>query len=294
MQEVLADITVQTVLESLVVLGLAYAAASVGAYLLEYYADRFGKWRINIKMAAPILKMAVYGAALYYIVIQALELGPGQFVAVAGLIGIGIGFGLRDAFASVFGGLILALERPYRVGDTISLEGEYGEVTDIGIRSTKMVTPLGNTVVVPNKVLIEEAISNSNAGEIEMMTAIDLYIDPGSDFDLAMRILRDAVITSRYVYISEGHPVTVFLNDFPFYRRLRARAYVSDMRYEFIFKSEITVRAWREFARNGIEPPRADVVNIGRKPWPGDAGTQERQELNSGSSGSKFGAKDDI
>ncbi len=263
MQEVLADITVQTVLQSLVVLGLAYAAANVGAYLLEYYADRFGKWRINIKMAAPILKMVIYSAALYYIFIQALELGPGQFVAVASLIGVGIGFGLRDAFASVFGGLILALERPYHVGDTISLEGEYGEVTDIGLRSTKMVTPLGNTVVVPNKVLIEEAVSNSSAGEIEMMTTIDLYIDPRSDFDLAMRLLRDAVITSRYVHISENHPLTVFLNDFPFYRRLRARAYVSDMRYEFIFKSEITVRAWKEFEKHGIEPPRAGLVNLG-------------------------------
>jgi hypothetical protein len=107
-----------------------------------------------------------------------------------------------------------------------------------------------------------------------MLVVIDLFIDPASDFDRAMRILKEAVITSKYVYMAKDRPVHIFLNDFPFYRRVRAKAYVYDLRHEFDFRSDVTVRAWRGFLSKGIEPPRADLVNIGGKPWPPPHGEQ--------------------
>jgi small-conductance mechanosensitive channel len=224
-------------------------------------------------MATPILKIVIFAVAIYYILMSTLSLSPTQFVAVAGLIGAGIGFGLRDVFASYFGGLIIALERPYNVGDAITLRGRYGEVKDIGLRSTTLVTPTGNTVTAPNNAIIEDLVSSSNAGDIEMLVVIDLFIDPAADFDLAMKILKEAVVTSKYVYITKDRPLFIFLNDFPFYRRVRAKAYVYDLRHEFDFRSDVTVRAWREYLKNGIGPPRADIVNIAGKPWPAQQGS---------------------
>ncbi len=54
-----------------------------------------------------------------------------------------------------------------------------------------------------------------------------------------MKILREAVVTSRFVYISPSRPVTILLNDYPFYKGLKARAYVNDLRDEFVFRSDI-------------------------------------------------------
>ncbi len=110
-------------------------------------------------------------------------------------------------FASYVGGLIVAIERPYNVGDTVTLRNRYGEVKDIGLRATKIVTPTGNTVTVPNNTIVRDLVSSSNAGNIEMLVVIDLFIDASADFDLAIENPRKRRSSpSRYVYVTQDHP----------------------------------------------------------------------------------------
>jgi len=104
-------------------------------------------------------------------------------------------------------------------------------------------------------------VASANAGSPEMMIVIDLFIDPDSNAELAMRILKEAVATSKYVYISKKRPFTVILEDYPFYRRLRAKAYVYDLRYEFEFKSEVTRRTWKEFSKKRITAPKVNAMS---------------------------------
>jgi small-conductance mechanosensitive channel len=278
LEKFISSVTVFNILNALLILALAYVAAMLASILINWIGERMGLKRMPVKMAAPMVRVVIYAVAIYYILISSLSLTPTQFVAVAGLIGAGIGFGLQDVFGSYMGGLIAAFERPFSVGDAVTLKGHYGEVKDIGLRATKLITPTGNTITVPNSTIIKDLVSSSNAGNIEMLVIIDLFIDPASDFDLAMRILKEAVITSKYFYVTEDRPMFIFLNDFPFYRRVRAKAYVYDLRYEFDFRSDVTVRAWREYLGKGIEPPRADVLNMAGKPWPPAADAGEGYE----------------
>jgi hypothetical protein len=88
-----------------------------------------------------------------------------------------------------------------------------------------------------------------------MMIVIDLFIHPDSDADKAVKILKEALVTSKYVIISKKYPYTVLIEDFPFYKRIRAKGYVSDLRAEFEFKSEVTRRALAEFYRSMIHLP---------------------------------------
>jgi small-conductance mechanosensitive channel len=98
-------------------------------------------------------------------------------------------------------------------------------------------------------------VTSGNAGDLAMMIVIDLYLHPDSDSEKAMKILKEALITSKYVIISKKYPYTVLLEDFPFYKRVRAKGYVNDLRLEFEFRSEVTRRAWAEFRKAGIRPP---------------------------------------
>lgn len=268
LEKFISSVTIYNILNALFILAIAYIAAAAASILINWIGEHMGLKRIPVKMVVPLARVVIYAIAIYYILISSLSLTPTQFVAVAGLVGAGIGFGLQDMFASYVGGLVLATERPYNIGDTITLKGRYGEVMDIGLRATKVITPTGNVVTVPNNTVIRDLVSSSNAGNVEMMIVIDLFIDPSSDFDIAMRILKEAVISSKYVYIQHDRPVHIFLNDFPFYRRVRAKAYVYDLRHEFDFRSDVTVRAWREYMKKDIRPPRADVLELAGKPWP--------------------------
>lgn len=105
-------------------------------------------------------------------------------------------------------------------------------------------------------------MANATAGVQEMMVVIDLFIDSRSDAPKAMEILREAVVTSRYVYISDGHQVSILLKDFSFYRRVRAKAYVRDLRSEFDFESDVTTRAWEAFTAAGIKPPKVQMLDL--------------------------------
>jgi small-conductance mechanosensitive channel len=250
-----------TILSSILIILLAYLLTRIITYILIRFSERVGEHRITVKMVVPLLKFAIYGIALYYILGFVISLSSSQVIAFSGLLGAAIGFGLKDLFADVIGGLIIIFEKPYQIGDKVKIGEYYGEVSDIGIRSTRLITPDDNLVSVPNYLIFTQAVASANAGSPEMMVVIDLFIDPDSDAELAMRILKEAVVTSKYVYISKKRPFTVLLEDYPFYRRIRAKAYVYDLRYEFEFKSEVTRRTWKEFSKKGITAPQVNVMS---------------------------------
>ncbi len=251
----LKDLDLGTALFIVYVIVIAYVLVRVATALLKRLADRPGERRLSVTMLIPLVKIVVYIAVIILILQAVIEPSLSQVVAFAGLLGAGLGFGLKDVFADIVGGIVISFERPYQIGDKISIRGNYGEVVDIGLRSTRIITPDDSSVSIPNFVIFSEATSSSNAGKAEMMVVVDVYIDHRSDAAAAMAILKDAVRTSKYVFISPSRPYTVLLEDFPFYKRVRAKAYVSDLRYEFEFSSEVTRRAWTEMKRQGIAPP---------------------------------------
>ena len=249
------------IINALLILALAYVAARITVFLLTALSERVYEHRITIKMTIPIAKFVIYGFALYHIAGSVFQLSAVQLVAFWGIAGAAIGFGLKDRVAEVVGGIVIVLDKPYQVGDMVRIEDYYGEVRDIGIRATRLVTPDDSLVTVSNQKALISILADANAGSQEMMVVIDLFIDSRSDASRAMEILREATVTSRYVYISEKRPVTILLRDFPFYRRVRAKAYVYDLRQEFQFESDVTRRAWEAFVAEGIEPPKAGVLN---------------------------------
>ncbi|MDG6256231.1 MAG: mechanosensitive ion channel [Methanomicrobiaceae archaeon] len=254
------EIDVGTILYIGAVLVIAYLAARMLSWVLMRLSERAGVYRISVTMAIPLLKIAIYTTALYLFVTAIIEPSLSQLTVFAGFFGAALGFGLKDVFADIIGGLVITFERPYQIGDKIAIKEHYGEVIDIGLRSTRIRTPFDSVVTIPNFIIFDQSVSSANAGKTEMMVVIDLFIDPESNAELAMDILKDAVVTSKYVYITEHRPYTILLDDFPFYKRVRAKAYVNDLRYEFEFLSEVTRRAWMAYAREGIRPPQVQRI----------------------------------
>jgi small-conductance mechanosensitive channel len=256
----LQEIDIALILRAILIILLAYLLARAITYLLTLISERAAEYRITVKMVIPLLKFTIYGFALYYVLRAVLNLSSTQLVAFSGLLGAAIGFGLKDLFADIIGGLFLVFEKPYQIGDKVKIGGYYGEVSDIGIRATRLVTPDDSLVSVPNYLMFSQAVASANAGNPEMMVVIDLFIDAESEAEIALEILQEAVITSKYVYISKKRPFTLLLEDYPFYRRVRAKAYVHDLRYEFEFKSEVTRRAWQELTKRGVKAPKVPVL----------------------------------
>jgi small-conductance mechanosensitive channel len=244
-----------TIFGAIAVLFVAYLGAKLLSSGLSLVAERSSSRRITIKMFVPIVKLLVYAIALYVIFVPVLDLGAAQLLAVSGLIGAAIGFGLQDLVSGIFGGLVLITERPYQVGDKVTIDGQYGEVGDIGLRSTAIQTPGDSTVVVQNDQLFQSSIVNANSGNPEMLVTVDLAIASEAETEEAMQIVEEALITSQYVYIDADHRPRVRVADEITHQRIRGRAYVADHRDERAFASDVTRRARAAFERLGIEMP---------------------------------------
>jgi small-conductance mechanosensitive channel len=261
--EYIPAIDVGTILFIAEIIIIAYVLVFVLTFLLRKVSEQVGPYRIIVKTLIPLLKFLIYLIAIYFIIVAVISPSLTEAVAFSGLLGAALGFGVKDLFADMVGGITITFEKPFQIGDKITFGKYYGEVIDIGIRGTRLVTPDDNRVTVPNYLIFTESVASGNSGKLDMMVVIDLYIDSRSDINLGLKILKDAVITSKYVYISSDHPYTVLFDDFAYYYRLRAKAYVNDLRQEFEFKSEVARRAWIAFRQEGIEPPQVLLTDIG-------------------------------
>jgi small-conductance mechanosensitive channel len=243
------------ILYIIIILVGTYVLTYLLSFILMHVSERVGWYRTSVTMLIPLLKLLIYFIAVYYILIALIEPSLTQMVAFSGLFGAAIGFGLKDLLADIVGGVVIIFEKPYQIGDKVTIGDKYGEVKDIGIRATRIQTPAGEMVSTPNFTIFSQPVTSGNSGDLAMMIVIDLFIHPDSDADKAMKILKEALVTSKYAIVSKKYSCTVLLEDFPFYKRVRAKGYVNDLRQEFEFKSEVTRRAWAEYKSAGIRPP---------------------------------------
>lgn len=261
--EALRSIEMQTLVDMVLVVFAAYILGRIITAVLSKISENMSReGRIKVKMVIPVIRFVLYAVAFFYILREIFSIFGPELFLLTGLLGAAIGFGIKDIFADFVGGIVITFEKPYQIGDKINIGNYYGEVTDIGLRATKLVTPDDNTVTAPNSLIFNEAVASGNYGVSEMMVVIDLYIAGESDVKTAMRILREAVVSSKYVYISKTRPVILLHKALPFYTRLRAKAYVNDLRDEFEFETEVHTKAWIEFRKNNIRAPQLHLLNV--------------------------------
>jgi small-conductance mechanosensitive channel len=260
------DLDPLLLVNAVVVLVVAYLVARAVTVVLSALAERASRQRITVAMFIPVAKFLIYGTAVYLVVGPLFQLSTTQLLAVSGLLGAALGFGLKDLFAGVIGGLVIILERPYQVGDKVTIGDHYGEVTDVGLRATTLTTPDDTTVRIPNAKLFTESVANANAGRPEMMVVVEVAVAPEADVARAREVVRDALVTSRYVFVDDDHPVVVLVEDEAYYRTVRGKAYVADLREEFAFASDVTERALATFEAEGIETPDPRVPVRGDTP----------------------------
>ena len=159
-------------------------------------ADRF-EW-INAR-SLPLLdivgRLVLLGGAVY-IMLKAWSLNPGPFLASAGVMGIALGFAAKDTLANLFAGIFILADAPYKLGDFIVIDsGERGMVTDIGIRSTRLLTREDIEITLPNAVMGNAKIMNETGGPHERRrVGVAVGVAYGSDVDQVRAVLTDVAV----------------------------------------------------------------------------------------------------
>jgi small-conductance mechanosensitive channel len=149
------------------------------------------------------------------------------------------------------------VDRPFQVGDRVTFDGWYGEITHIGLRSVRLLTLDDTQVTIPNNKFLTDLVASGNAGAVEMMIQMDFFIGLDQDLARAKQIVTESLTSSRYFSTARRWSVTVseVAQDSYLALRLRAKAYVLDVRFEKAFETDVTERVIESFRADCIEPP---------------------------------------
>jgi len=176
--------------------------------------------------------------------------------AGAGIAAIVIGFAAQRALSNVFSGISIAIFRPFRVGDVVEMENEYGTIEDITLRHTVIRTWQNKRLIIPNSRVSEETIINWTIGDLTVLWKVDFGISYDSDIDLARSIILDEINKHPDVMHEEDREANVRVTELgDFAVNLRAMFWVSDRPTAWSTGAEIRESVKKRFDREGVEIP---------------------------------------
>jgi len=247
-------ISIPKILWSILLIIIGYLGIRITSRAVEIFAEKNPRYRFTIKGVVPIIK--IFGWMLIIIMIIAGIFRPpaATILAFAASIGVAIGFASQDILKNIFGGITILFDRPFNVGDKIEIGKYYGEVTEIGLRSTRLVTPDDSMVTVPNSELMNQSLANSNSGESNCQVVTEMFLPVSINTAEIRELVYEAVSVSKYVYLNK--PITILfaheIKERRSYMKMKVKAYVFDIRDEFKFKSDMTEIIMKELLAKGI------------------------------------------
>jgi MscS family membrane protein len=250
--EILTRFNGRNILYAVVAVTATWLLVKLSAAFLEALSRRAPRARFFFKLLAPILRFALWLAAMM-IVISIFSPSRDTLLAVLASVGIALGLGAQDLIKNIIGGLVILVDRPYQLGDRVKIGDAYGEIDHIGLRSTKLTTPEDTRITIPNSEILSGMAWNANSGVPDCQVVTDLYLPHDANPGEAQEIGYEAAYSSPYLLLAK--PVVVLLQDkfdHAPYLAVRVKAYVYDHRFEPQLQSDITLRAKAEFLKRGM------------------------------------------
>lgn len=175
-----------------IVIGLVLLLAFIGlgrvvARVVRRMLVRGGADPALAAIAIPLVRAAFYLLA----VVAAMEqmgFNVGSLLAGVGVAGLAIGLAAQETLGNIFAGFVLLWDRPFRLGDAVTISGTFGHVTEIGLRSTRLRTLEHREVTLPNKQVIQEQIVN-HTRYAKVRINVPLGIAYEADFDRVREVL---------------------------------------------------------------------------------------------------------
>lgn len=165
-----------------------------------------------VSLTATIFQMLVMiGGFLIALNLLNLEKTVTSILAGAGVIGLALGFAFQESASNLISGIFLAVRKPIKIGDLVSVDGsEEGVVERINLRSTVLRTFQGQLRIIPNKDVLQSQILNYSTGERRI--DVSCGVSYGDDLEKVKQIAVEAI--EGMGMHDENKPVQMFYSEF--------------------------------------------------------------------------------
>jgi MscS family membrane protein len=232
---------------------MRFVEVFVDAYIVPRAAKTDSKLDDEI---VPVLKKALKALVIIFgILSMASNFGYDitAMIAVLGVAGIGIGFALKDTMENMLSGVLIYMDRPFRIGDRIKLaDGTYGDITDVGLRSSKIKNLDNNIVIIPNSKMINTVVENYVMPSKKLKQSFNIglvYETSPKKMKQAIKIIEDAIKTTEGVTSDE--PIIRFMGFGDFSLNLLCLYWIKSLKY-WDSKHFVNMKILEEFEKAGI------------------------------------------
>ncbi|MBF0432449.1 MAG: mechanosensitive ion channel [Fibrobacteria bacterium] len=209
------SLTVSLMRTLLVIVWMAFSIKFT-ALVLSFLSRNPGKTNFVQDRTLPLFtnlaKMVIIGGAIYFFLLS-WKIDVTAWVASAGIIGIAVGFAAKDTLSNLFSGMFILADAPFQLGDFIILDsGERGQITHIGIRSTRLLTRDDVEITIPNAIMGNSKIINESGGPHKKeRIRVKIGAAYGSDLQKVLDVLMDIAKSNKDV-CSHPEPRVRFRN----------------------------------------------------------------------------------
>lgn len=190
---------------------------AIAFFLLRMFVNMIkkGMQKLNIDQMVIRIILIVLKSAVYFIIaiviLNAFHISVTSFVALFSALGLALSLVLKDTLSNFAEGLLLMIVRPFKIGDYIKVDNISGTVKAIEIIYTKLATPDGKLILIPNRDLASAKIINFSSNSKRRLDII-IFISENQKIDLAKEMILQTVLENELVE-AEPKPV-LFVSDF--------------------------------------------------------------------------------
>ena len=243
-----------------VVIGFCLLAGGFLGALFEWYRERIAqrtKTRLDdefIPLFNKLSKIAVFFIGAM-IILQKFDIKVTGFVATAGIASLAVALAAKDTLANMISGFLILVDRPFRINDRVELsDGQVGDVQEIGLRCTKILTFDNTLLVVPNSDISAARVVNHGYPSSNVKLRLKMGVAYGSDMEKVKEILVDIARQNPRV-MDDPEPAAFFMHFGDSSLDVMLIAWVADYRDKFSITDEINLAIQKRFAQAGIGIP---------------------------------------
>ena len=162
------------------------------------------------KLVQDLLAALIYTAAAFAVVAYVFDLPLKGLLATSGVVAIVIGLALQNSLGDVFSGIVLNIERPYRVGDWIILDDNVqGRVIETNWRATHLLTGRQDVAIVPNSIIAKSKLVNCSSPTRIHGASIRVKLEPVLTPAAGRNLLKEALLGSAHILRAPEPSVTI-------------------------------------------------------------------------------------
>ncbi|MHA6696316.1 mechanosensitive ion channel family protein [Chryseobacterium sp. A301] len=159
-----------------------------------------GVFRFFILLIATFITLEIMGLNGFFM----------KLLGSLGVAGIIAGVALKDIVSSMFSGMLVNIDKAFKIGDYVTINGISGTVVEIGFLTTKLIADDGRKVYIPNQLIFSAPFVNYSASEYRVLS-IGLEIPNTQDLQKAKQSLLDE--TKKFTFVDTNKNIDVFVMD---------------------------------------------------------------------------------